>query len=223
VNDLDDIPFLRTLQHDLVTAARGPQARRHLTARSRTRVLTAAASTVAVAGATTLGLFLSGTWSDGPTHQTSGSTTRLGLAPIACEKFGNAISLDRAVADASYHVLMPHDPLANPSSLQGIWHCGTPGLQMHFTSGIRLYLDRNTMDDPAAAWRNEAAGDPTTTTVGTVQGQPALLIDPSNDPNNPANGSVTFVEGDTWLVIEGNGTIPITDLVRVANSLQVVG
>jgi hypothetical protein len=54
---------------------------------------------------------------------------------------------------------MPHDRLASPVSLQGAWRCGAPPIEMRFASGILVYLDANTIPNPAAAWAREAAQD----------------------------------------------------------------
>ena len=90
---------------------------------------------------------------------------------------------------------------------------------MQFSSGINIYLDVNTISDPAAAWAALAAADSFDTSVGTVRGQPAALIDPAKDSTGFGNGSVTLVDGSTWIVVEGDGTIPISSLESVAESL----
>jgi hypothetical protein len=62
-----------------------------------------------------------------------------------------------------------------------------------------------------------AADSPTDTSVGSIQGQPAALIDPEKAQ---ANGSVTFVQSGTWTVVEGNGKLTLDDLEKIASSLR---
>jgi len=86
--------------------------------------------------------------------------------------------------------------------------------------GVIIYMDVNTIVDPAAAWAALAYQDPYDTSVGMVAGHSAALIDPANDPTGTANGSVSLVEDGTWIVVEGNGQIPISDLEAIAASLK---
>ena len=91
-------------------------------------------------------------------------------------------------------------------------------MEFQFPSGINIYLDQNGLSDPAATWKAMAAQDPTDTSVGAVQGQPAAFIDPAKSKGG-ANGSISFVVRGTWIVVEGNGSIPLSDLIRVTNGL----
>jgi hypothetical protein len=82
----------------------------------------------------------------------------------------------------------------------------------------QVWEEANDIPDPAASWKALAEQD-LDTSVGTVQGQPAALIDPAKSPSG-ADGSVTVVLSGTWVVVEGNGQIAIEDLARVAESLR---
>lgn len=119
-----------------------------------------------------------------------------------------------------YRLLTPTDDLANPRSMSAFWRCSTTEIEMDFSSGIRVYEDVNLAENPAVTWAAMAAEDPSYTSVGEVRGQPAALIDPMKDPYDTVNGSVSLVDDDTWIVVEGNGRISIQALQRVANSLQ---
>jgi len=92
---------------------------------------------------------------------------------------------------------------------------------MHFTSGIVVLQEADSIGDPARAWQRLANQDSVDTSVGTVQGEPAALIDPAKS-NGGALGSVTVVLGGTIVWVVGDGTLSISDLVRVADSLRPV-
>jgi hypothetical protein len=147
----------------------------------------------------------------------------LGDPTEPCGGVATASSLSAVTASVPYAVLVPKDRLAGIPSMTHVWSCGGPEVEMQFSSGINVYLDVNGIPDPAAAWAAMAAADSFNTSVGTVRGHPAALIDPAKDPTGYANGSVSFVEGNTWIVIEGNGRIPILALERVAESLTPAG
>ena len=138
----------------------------------------------------------------------------------ACGAAAPEWTISKAAAAEPYQVLVPHDILADLSSITHVWNCGGSYIVEQFSSGINVYLELNNGAASATAWAALAAADPTTTSVGTVRGQPAALIDPDKDPTHQSNGSVTLVDAGVWIVVEGNGKIPITDLERVTNSLQ---
>ena len=156
----------------------------------------------------------------------------VGMAPVnpsqigplgqPCSVSGDRTSLDAAAAGTGYQLLAPHDPIADtasPDSLIGVWRCAGDGVEMAFASGITVVQEANTITDPATAWQRLAREDSADTSVGTVQGQPAALIDPAKSTGN-ALGSVTVVIDGTIVWVIGDGHIPISDLMRVAESLQ---
>jgi hypothetical protein len=92
---------------------------------------------------------------------------------------------------------------------------------LHFSSGIVVLENINTIADPAAAWERLAEDDSYDTSVGNIGGVPAALIDPKKSYG--AKGSVTFVSSDgTWLVVLGDGKLSIEDLTRIATSMKAV-
>jgi hypothetical protein len=123
-------------------------------------------------------------------------------------------TIEQARANSPFDVLLPHVPLANPSSLTHVWNCRS-NVTEQFASGIHIEFEHNRIADPGASWRGLAASDPTEASVGSVQGQPAALIKPSAT----AVGSVTVVLGDTILWVVGNGRASLDDLVDIADSL----
>ncbi len=149
---------------------------------------------------------------------------RMGIATRSCEVAENETTIEAASASAGYHLLAPHDALADAASagsILGIWSCGGGEFEMRFKSGITLLQEANSISDPAKAWEGLAKQDPGDTSVGIVQGQPAALIDPATSTGG-ALGSVTVVIGRTIVWVEGDGQISISDLVRVADSLGMV-
>ena len=116
--------------------------------------------------------------------------------------------------------MMPHDALADTSSLSQPWKCGETEILLEFASGISVMENTNYIADPAAAWAALAKKDPSYTFVGNVLGQPAAFIDPDKSPGGTALGSVTFVDGDVWIVVVGNGQLSLDDLRRVAGSMR---
>jgi len=160
--------------------------------------------------------------------QPSGPTSLVneigGLARDRCDLADNLTTLGAAPAQAGYQLLAPHDSLADSSSggsFTGIWQCAGREFEMHFTSGIVVLQKADSIGDPARAWQRLANQDSVDTSVGTVQGEPAALIDPAKS-NGGALGSVTVVLGGTIVWVVGDGTLSISDLVRVADSLRPV-
>jgi hypothetical protein len=185
---------------------------------SRTTIATLLGVLVGLVVLTPLFLFLHDTAST-PQRQRGQqlSDMRALVQPISvCGGPATEWTIAQAAAAEPYRVLVPHDVLAELSSMTHIWKCSATGIVEQFSSGINVIQAVNSIPNPAASWAALAAADPTSTSVGTVRGQPAALI----DPGNGANGSVTVVDAGVWMVVEGNGKIPITDLQRVTNSLQ---
>jgi hypothetical protein len=96
-----------------------------------------------------------------------------------------------------------------------VHRCSATELILEFSAGVKIYQDVNDIKDPEAAWKG-LASDSSDTSVGSILGQPAALIDPVKAG---ANGSVTFVTNETWVVVEGNGKLALDDLERIASSL----
>jgi hypothetical protein len=97
-----------------------------------------------------------------------------------------------------------------------VW-CGGEFIEA-FDSGVYVILQRNPWPDPAAIWKRMVAEQGDGTAVGTVQGVPAFEseIDPAR-PN--IHGCIFFVANDVYVVVCGDGTIPLKDLLPVAESV----
>jgi hypothetical protein len=122
---------------------------------------------------------------------------------------------DSAKATA-FQVFVPSDS-SFAGTLKAVANCPGGELVLEFSSGIRIYENTNVIPNPAAAWEAMAADSPLDTSTGSIQGQPAALIEPDK---GGANGSITFVQGGTWIVVEGNGALSLDDLESVASSLM---
>ncbi|GIU98555.1 MAG: hypothetical protein KatS3mg014_0171 [Actinomycetota bacterium] len=135
-----------------------------------------------------------------------------------------------AFASTPYTVALPEEGPAAASELGAVYDCGGKARRLEFRSGVHVGLDVNTIADPGAAWERlvsteegfaRAEGRPNIYSVGTVQGVPALLIDPEAVPNDDANGGVTFVADGVYVSVGGDGQIPLSDLVKVAEAIHV--
>jgi hypothetical protein len=133
---------------------------------------------------------------------------------------GRVQSLPQALTRLSYTLPMPHSQLADKATLRAIRVCSSTRRVLDFSTGIRMYTDVNDLVKPADNWRRVASSDPLEASVGSVDGASALLIDPAKDPTGSAKGSVTFVRGRVWIVVEGSGSQPLQTLVAVANSVR---
>jgi hypothetical protein len=131
-------------------------------------------------------------------------------------------TVDAAEQAAGYRVWLPASDQTDIGAVRQVWSCAGGRMVVAYQSGVRVYLDRYDGVDAASTWR-EAADQSSDSSVATVAGQPALLIDPGKDSAGEANGSVSLVEGGTLVVVEGNGRMPLDRLVAIAGSLRPLG
>jgi hypothetical protein len=131
-------------------------------------------------------------------------------------------TIEDALGQQSFTVLLPAHALANDASVAEVRRCPYPELRIAYSSGVDLLLDATmTWTDPAESWEGLARVEPDWRTVGTVRGQPALLSDPAK--SDETVGGVEFVmEANLLVNITGNGEIPLEDLIEVAQSLKEV-
>ncbi len=143
---------------------------------------------------------------------------------------GTRVGFAEAFAGTPYTVDLPAEGAVSMANLEAVWDCGGTARRLEFRSGVHVGLDVNTIADPGAAWERLVAteegfarteGHPNIYSVGIVQGVPALLIDPAADPNDDANGGVTFVVDGVYVSLGGDGKIPLPELVKAAEGLRV--
>jgi hypothetical protein len=134
---------------------------------------------------------------------------------------GERVDFNAAVAAAPYSVVLPSDTLASADELVGTWDCPDSATRMEFRTGVNVVADVNTIKDPLAAWQGLADTNTLIYSVGEIQGNPALFIDPEADPKDDAEGGITVVLDGVYVSVGGDGTIPLKELVAVAESLEV--
>jgi hypothetical protein len=111
-------------------------------------------------------------------------------------------------------------PLANQTTMTySVW-CPYPGLAQGFASGVRITMRPNEFADPTAVLQAMAEENGVGATVGSVQGVPALEVDPFQDPGSGRYGSVEFVINDLFVGVYGDGSIDLPGLVTVAESIS---
>jgi hypothetical protein len=116
-------------------------------------------------------------------------------------------------------VWMPKSADASLENLAGAWKCGTEAA-LTFDSGVTVSYESgwSEVTDMRARWATlaeERGGGE----VGEVLGQPALIGSPG--AVYPPGEVFVVVDGDTLMWVEGDGKIPATELVDVANSIDV--
>jgi len=141
------------------------------------------------------------------------------VAPAHCG--GQAVDLAQAFVDVPYSAVLPNTELASPETVTGAWRCPGVATLFEFASGVTLVLDKNTIVNPEESWRRLADSDPSVYSVGVVNGTPASFIDASKDETKTAEGGVTYVVDGVYVSVGGNGSIPLVDLVSIAEELVV--
>jgi hypothetical protein len=139
-----------------------------------------------------------------------------------CGGPATATTLGAAEHAAGYRVWLPASDQPDVGAVRQVWSCAGGRMVVAYQSGVRLYLDQDAGGDSASTWK-DAAEQSSDSSVATVAGHPALLIDPAKDPAGEANGSVSLVEDGTLVVVEGNGQMPLDRLVAIAESLRPLG
>lgn len=72
--------------------------------------------------------------------------------------------------------------------------------------------------DPLALFSQMAKEDPQFE-VGEILGRPALLVDPGRDPSGETPGGVSVFIGRLLVEVAGDGRIPLSRLIAVAETL----
>jgi hypothetical protein len=121
------------------------------------------------------------------------------------------------------HGPSPHDApsvsntsVANVSNMAySVW-CGA-GLSEGFSSGVTISIEPNGFPDPAQTFRNMA--DFYGASVGTIQGVPALEEDPLHSAKPLEGAAVFFVINDLYITVMSNGSVALSDVVKVAEAI----
>lgn len=135
-------------------------------------------------------------------------------------------TVDDARRDLPFELLVPETERASEQNLSKIAECGQDAVKMTFSSGITIGMRVSHLEDPdealqAAADQVHNDGEPEgITTVGTVNGAPALFSDPYADPKGEVLGGLLIVDSGVEIAIVGTGEISLDDLTKVAESLK---
>jgi hypothetical protein len=134
---------------------------------------------------------------------------------------GTETTLEAARSAATYELVEPLAPTRSKGNLTSVWQCATVagGYLLVYDSGIGVLESVNTLKDPPAEWQG-LADSYKEFTVGEINGVPASFADPSVDG---AIGGVDFVIGEVRYTVSGNGSLPLEDLIAIADSLPVDG
>lgn len=148
------------------------------------------------------------------------------LTPGTLNRVCDGVQVDLATAAevAPFTLLVPAHALANASNLLAVWWCPLAStVGMEFSSGIIVKQRVNDIEDPVAEF-NDDAESYSNTSVGVVRGQPAELVDPElpDDIPPPDRGAVALVEEGVFISVQGNGVIPLLDLIAVTESMKPV-
>jgi hypothetical protein len=136
-------------------------------------------------------------------------------APDARGCGGTLTSLSAAGAALPFTLVLPSTELANGDNMNQVVLCSSDQVELDFGSGVIVTLGVNHLVDPPKEWATLAEEYPEFST-GTVGGVPASLADPAKG----ALGGVDLVEGGVRMTVTGDGTIPLSDLIAVAESIQ---
>ena len=136
------------------------------------------------------------------------------------------ISIDEGIARQSFTVQLPTTELASRSEIVGVCAAEGGGLVVEFGSGLFVRQSINDLARPAEAWEDIVKGSPDAGySLGSMHGYPAIFA----TPGGPLDllGGVEWVEptpdGDIKYKLEGDGTIPLEEIVAAAESMATVG
>lgn len=130
---------------------------------------------------------------------------------------GSETSLAAARDAAGFIVIEPQASLANSQRLKSVWRCTTvaDGIALVYDSGITILESPNDLEDPMETWQ-KMADSYEEFSMGEVAGIPASFADPAV---GEATGIVDFVEGDVRYRVNGDGEVPLDQLIGVAKSV----
>lgn len=166
---------------------------------------TAPSSTANAPGATT------------PTGSISANNgqTRLAITDPPCgTPTQQLLTLDGARAQLGDQLVLPTDPNANESNVDEVAVCPSETI-ITFATGVWVIF----MPAPTVTpdWKKAVAADANESQLGSVHGSDAWVITP--DQAIGRRGSVTFINGNAQVIVEGNSHLPADSLLQIAESL----
>jgi hypothetical protein len=126
--------------------------------------------------------------------------------------------MDAAVAFLEEEgVSLPRSSVASSDSLVAAWDCSAGEFAFEYSTGVIVYVGPSDFDDPEASWELIAETYPGTYGLTEVQGVTGLTADPKVEG---ALGGVEFAKGRLTVVVNGDGRIPLEDLLDAAGSME---
>jgi hypothetical protein len=130
---------------------------------------------------------------------------------------GDETTLRDAAQTVEFPIFLAHSPFASTESIERVLMCSSDQVEVDYESGVLVTIGVNHFEDPVMEWKTLAEDYPEFST-GTVRSVPASLA----DPEKGAIGGVDLVGGDVRITVTGNGSIPLNDLIEVAESLEPI-
>jgi len=136
------------------------------------------------------------------------------------------ISLNEGIRQQKFIVQLPTTALASTKDIVDVCAAEGGGLVVEFGSGLFVRQSINDLARPAEAWEDIVKGSPDAGySLGSMHGYPAIFA----TPGGPLDllGLAEWVEptpdGDIKYKLEGDGTIPLDEIVAAAESMTPVG
>jgi hypothetical protein len=130
---------------------------------------------------------------------------------------GDETTLRDAAQMVEFPIFLAHSPLASTESIERVLKCSSDQVEVDYESGVLVTTGVSHLEDPVMEWKT-LAEEYAEFSTGTVRGVQASLA----DPEKGAIGGVDLVEGDVRITVTGNGSIPLNDLIEVAESLEPI-
>lgn len=106
---------------------------------------------------------------------------------------GMAVSLEEARRRTPYEIPLPAHSAANSENLRQVFISPAAHVAQVFQTDILIILQRPDFADPAAEFAGLVASGSVNGRVETIQGEPALVIDPDSDSVRANPASIQFV------------------------------
>jgi hypothetical protein len=136
------------------------------------------------------------------------------------------ISIEEGIARQSFTIRLPTTELASRSDIVDVCAAEGGGLVVEYASGLFVRQSINDLARPGEAWEDIVKASPDAGySLGSMHGYPAIFA----TPGGPLDllGLAEWVEptpdGDIKYKLEGDGTIPLDEIVAAAESMTPVG
>lgn len=132
------------------------------------------------------------------------------------------VSLATAKAQTPFPLMLPADQNANVSNLTQIWWSSADQeVALVFGPKIEVFEEPSTITDPQSAFQDFLDQNLSKASIQTIQGQPALVIEPGTDYPGTNPAFVRVVLNGVNLAIQSD-VLTSAQLVNVAESMSPV-